>query len=438
MKKIIIPLILSVVVSSARSQSAAADSLGLQNLIDNVIGTYPALKKAGNDIVAMDAKIGLTKTAYLPDVSFSGSYSRVGPTTSITMPINGTSHTFSLFPENVYNATVSVNENIYDFGKTAKNLALDEQNKTLVMLSVDQVKQRLSTAVMLGYYSMGVLQESIKIKTEQLNNLKEHLSFIQKKADTGSATRYDITSTKVRISIIENQIVDLQTSLQIQTAQLNSYLGKPAESVLMLKKPVFTQQLVLSVDSLCGKAFANRTEMKISRQKEEVAKSKLDVVNVQNNPAINFFASGGYKNGYLNESLQDVGKLNFAVGVGVKVPLFDANRSKYTKVQAHAEMDSNQQETEVLKRNITNEIVECRSNVLSALKKVRQSELQLDQAQQAYGLAEVNYKAGAITNLDLLDTYNQLSDTQLMLFKTKIDYLVSFEKLKIAIGQQLY
>ena len=110
-------------------------------------------------------------------------------------------------------------------------------------------------------------------------------------------------------------------------------------------------------------------------------------------------------------------QLNFSVGVGLKVPIFDANRSKYTKIQTNADLEGTQQETEMLRRSITNEIVESRANAEAALKKVKQSELQLQQAMQAYHLADVSYQAGTVTNLDLLDSYTAVSESKLALFK---------------------
>ena len=342
-----------------------------------------------------------------------------------------------MFPPNIYNATISANQNIYDFGRTTKNLALDEKTKEMVQLTTEQIKQRLSTVVMGNYYAIIFLQEAILIKNDQLNNLNEHLLYVQKKAETGSATKYDIMSTKVRISVIENQKTDLQTALEVQVGQLNSLLGKTQTNSIVLKKEIRVTEILPSLDSLCNKAFAQRNEMKIARQKEEISKSRLEIIKVQNNPSLNAFASGGFKNGYL-ENYLDAGKLNYAVGVGLKVPIFDANRSKFTKIQAQADIEGNQQETELARRTITNEIVESRVNALASLKKVNQSELQLQQAQQAYDLAEVSYKSGVITNLDLLDSYTALSESKLALFKTKIDYSVSLLKLKLALGEKIY
>jgi len=289
-----------------------------------------------------------------------------------------------------------------------------------------------------NYYSIVFLQEAIKIKKEEIATLNEHLVFVQKKVATGSATNYEVLTTKVRISAIENQKTDLLNALQIQLGQLNSFLGKSQDTKLTVKNEVLAPQILASNDSLFAVAFDHRNEMKIARQKSTLADTRLKMANVQNNPSLNAFGTGGIKNGYFNDKYQDVGKLNFAVGVSIKVPLFDANRSKYTKIQANSDIQGNVQETELARRTIVNEVVESKANAQSALKKVHQSELQLEQALEAYSLAETNFRAGAITNLDMLDSSTSVAESRLALLKTKIDYSASILKLKLALGEQIY
>jgi outer membrane protein TolC len=338
----------------------------------------------------------------------------------------------------MYNVGISVNQTIYDFGKTEHSVTLDKNSKELIKVGTEQIKQKLSTAVLANFYSICFLQKAIQIKDEQLKNLFDHLNFVQKKEATGSATKYDILTTKVRISNIENQKTDLLTALEIQNAQLNSLMGKKADTQSIVKVDLVEKQILLSVDSLCNIAFNERVEMKMIRQKEAISKSRLDIIKFQNNPSIAAFANGGFKNGYFNSNLEDIGRLNYSIGVGFKMPLFDANRSKYLKIQANADLESNKDEMDLAKRSITNEVVEANAGVHSSLKKVKQSELMVHQAEQAYELANVSYTAGTITNLDLLDSYTALSDSKLGLFKTKIDYTVSQLRLKIALGEKLY
>ena len=433
--KLIIVLVLLplVVVHGQNTGKSTGDSLSLQGILNEVIHNYPAIRKAQIDIESSEAKIGLAKTAYLPDVNVSASYTLIGPTSSISIPNLGT---FQLYPANNYSAMLNISESIYDFGKTDKNVAYEKQNKELTGFSIEQLKQKLSAMMVGNYYSIVFLQEAIRIKDEELATLNEHLNFVQKKEATGSATKYEILTTKVRISAIENQKTDLLTALQIQQSQLNSFLGKSQDTKLLVKKELLSTQILVPNDSLFSFAYDHRNEMKIVMQKGKLADTRLKMVNSQNNPSLNFFGSGGLKNGYLPDI--SILTANYAVGIGLKVPLFDANRSKYNKVMAQSDIRGNAEDTELTRRSIVNEVVESRSNTESALKKVSQSELQVEQAQQAYTLAETNYQAGAITNLDLLDSFTALAESKLFLLKTKIDYSASLLKLKIALGEQIY
>jgi outer membrane protein TolC len=176
--------------------------------------------------------------------------------------------------------------------------------------------------------------------------------------------------------------------------------------------------------------------MKLALEKAKLASLRYNLVDAQNNPVINAFVSGGVKNGY-TPYLYDP-KANFVAGFGLKVPIFDGKRSKYNLEQAQSAIQSNDDETEIARRAIVNEVVEAEANVSASVKKVDQGELQLRQAAQAYDLAKVRFDSGVITNLELLDGSTAVSESRLMLLKSKIDYTVNLYKLKLAVGERLY
>jgi outer membrane protein TolC len=189
-------------------------------------------------------------------------------------------------------------------------------------------------------------------------------------------------------------------------------------------------------DSLISTAMQKRDEMKLANDKAKLAMLRYDFTSRQNSPLVNAFFSGGIKNGYIPDLNQP--KVNFAAGLGLKIPIFDGKRNKYNLVQAKSAIQSNDDETEITRRNIINEIVESQGNVRAAQKKVEQSELQYRQATDAYRLAKVSYESGVITNLELLDNSTALSESRLMLLKAKIDHTVNLYKLKSTIGERLY
>jgi outer membrane protein TolC len=420
-------------VGKVKSQPLATDSLSLKSIISEVVQNHPMVKKAMEDLNNSDSKIGYAKSATLPNVEFASSYSRIGPIENISIPNLGS---FSLMPHDNYTAGFNVNQTISDFGKTEKNISLEKQNKELNMQTVEDVRQKLSKAVISNYYALVYLQEAIKIKDEQINTLMEHLRFIQKKQETGSATQYEILTTQVRISAIENQKTDLETAKQVQTYQLNSLLGKPVSSAELVKNELNIALPGLQSDALIAAALQNRDEMKLSSEKAKLAEIRYNITDYQNKPILSGFLSGGVKNGYI--PYMNDPKANFVAGIGVKVPIFDGKRKMYNQLQAKSAIQVNDQETEIVRRNIVEEVVESQSNLIASRKKVDQSELQLHQATQAYALAKVSFDSGVITNLELLDGSTSVSESRLMLLKSKIDFTVNVYKLKSAIGERLY
>jgi len=410
-----------------------ADSISLNSILKQVLTTYPAIEKSTQELNGANARIGMARTGYYPDITLSSSYSHIGPVSSFNMPGYGT---FSLFPEDNFSATINYNQTIYDFGKTSLNVDYEKQNKDIVSLSSEQIKQKLSLAVINIYYSIVFLQDAVRIKNEQIATLNEHLQFIEKKQETGSATRYEILTTQVKISAIENQKTDLETVLKIQVCQLNSFLGEPENNKLVVRKELQEVQPVESTDSLLAFANITRMEIKLAIQKTVSAELRYNVIKNQNNPVFGFFSSAGIKNGYTPDI--NTGKANYIIGLSFRLPIFDAGRKKNGLLQVKADIQSNKEDIELTKRTVVNEVIESLANMQSAQKKITQSELQLKMADQAYNLAETSFKSGVITNLELLDSSTSRSEAGLSVLKAKIDYSLSLLKLKISLGEKIY
>jgi outer membrane protein TolC len=380
-----------------------------------------------------DAKIGLARTGYYPDVDISADYTRLGPTSVFDIPNLGS---FKLFPEDNYNISLNLRENVYDFGKTSANVDLENENKELASKTLDQMRQKLTLTVINTFYSLVYLQDAIKIKDEELANLNEHLEFVTKKNETGSSIKYEILTTKVKISTVESQKIDLQASRKIQLSILNSLLGQKENTELTVKKELNTDKPLIPEDSLVSVAVGHRDEVAIAKEKAAIAELRYKAANTHDNPSINIFASGGWKNGYIPDLT--IWKANYVAGVGVKIPLFDASRTKNELLVAQSYIQSSNYDTQVISRNISNEVIENSANLAAADRKVGQFDLQLHHAKEAFELAKVNFQAGGITNLDLLDAATTVSESSLMLLKAKIDYVQSIYRLKAALGERLY
>jgi outer membrane protein TolC len=253
---------------------------------------------------------------------------------------------------------------------------------------------------------------------------------------TGAATEYQVLTTKVKISTVESQKVDLKAAMTAQQAALNSLLGNGQSTGPVVMTELIVDPPVIPADSILSYAFHNRDEVLINEKRTSLAELKLGMTKLQNKPLLSFEATGGAKNGYL----PDLAKFtpNYVLGLGLRIPLFDGMKNKYNIAQAQSGITSISYESELTKRNISNEVFESEAFMFAAFKKVNQSELQLKQALKAYSLAETSFKSGIITNLDLLDANTSVSESSLMLLKARIDYAASVYKLRAALGERIY
>jgi outer membrane protein TolC len=420
-------------VNESGSNDQLSDSLTLKEIIELAITTHPYVRVAEEAVNNADTRINLAKTGYYPQVDMNANYSNVGPVTTITIPDVGS---IQLFPENNYSASINYRQVIYDFGRTRQNIVFENENKAVSEQSLEQAKQKLSLLAVNNYYTLLFLQSAIRIKEEQLSALKEHLDHINKMMETGSATEYQVLSTKVRISAVESQKVELEAAIKTQQAFLNTLIGNDQLSHPVVKNEVVEVLPAIPADSLLSYALTHRDEVILNQKRTSMAELRYGITKLQYRPVLNFGATGGAKNGYVPDLNQI--KANYVVGLGLRVPIFDAMQTKYNLAQAQSAITSLSYESDYIKRNVSNDLVDAETYMLASEKKVSQYSLQLEQAMKAYSLAVISFNTGVITNLDLLDSNTSVSESRLLLLKAKIDYAASIYKFKAALGERIY
>jgi outer membrane protein TolC len=429
-KYIFISLIMSLIAASATAQT---DTLLLDSALVRVLRSHPSLLEAQEAVNVAESQVSIAKSAYLPTVTGSASYTRVAPVSEI--PFGGV--VFKMNPENNYNLSVNYSQILYDFGKTSHSVDFEKSNKSVIEQNMETLKQKLAMNTISTYYTLAYLDKVISIKDEEIKSLENHLHFIEVKTKTGSATQFDILSTKIKISNIQSQKIDLLSTRSIQQAQLNNLLGKSVDSQIAISYSFLTKLKTASLpDSLVSYAYQHRNELTVISKQMEMNSLQVRIAESQNNPVLAVFANAGAKNGYpvnLNEI-----KPNIAAGVSFTMPLFDGFRKRSSIQIAHSRTNTLNYQLDNTKRNITNEVVNAQMLVRSNLTKIDQYKLQVEQSDEAVKLATVSYEAGAITNLELLDAEINLAESKLMLVKSQIDYQISLTALDLAIGNRLY
>lgn len=143
----------------------------------------------------------------------------------------------------------------------------------------------------------------------------------------------------------------------------------------------------------------------------------------------------GAKNGY--QPHLDRLKMNYTAGVTLRIPIYDGGNRRSEKIIGQSRTAQADAAIRLLEKQVENEIVACYNDLHSSRTKIELLALQVKVAEETYRQAEVNYREGAITNLELLTSSTNVTNTKLQLEQEKINYTLMYYQLMVAIGRTI-
>ncbi len=431
-KIILITSILSLIIlSNGYSQQITSDSLTLQQAIKLTLTNQPLLNEAVEGINAAEAKIKEQNSSYYPNVNGDLSYTRIGPIPTIQFGGGG----FKLAPDNNYDAHISASQLVYDFGRRNALMDLVKSYKLSAEDKLNLVKNNLSYRTVQAFYSILFLEKSIRVKDEQINTLKQHIDLANKKVQSGSATDFDVLTTEVKKAAVENEKIDIVNALNKQKIYLKSLLGWPSGKELKLSGVFNHDTTSIDVESMIDEAFQKRHEMKLAKDAEQSAMLSKQVASNTDNPDLSVFGSYGFKNGY--EPNLDVLRGNWAAGINASIPIFNGNIKDAKVEEAEANLKSSSAKILELERKIKTEVEQAAADLQSSKSKLKTTEIQVKHAQDAVSRAEIRYRDGVITNLDLIDAETSLAEAELLRLRVSYENVINTYSLMEAIGKEV-
>lgn len=430
MKKNIFSIIIIFIILSKclYSQNSVSGNLTLDEAISLALKNQPLIESAEDNLKAAEAKINEQKSFDYPNVEGNLSYNRLGPVSSIQF--GGGS--FLLYPANNYNADVSANYTLYDFGKKSALLDLAKSFKLTSAENINFVKNQLSYKTVYLFYSILYLEKSLKVKNDEIKTLEQHLDITQKRVNSGTATDFDVLTVKVRVASAENERTDIQNAINKEKIALRDLLGLPSGQEINLSGELNLITQTTNSDSLLAQAFVQREEMKIAKDENNSLELQKHVASLGDLPKLNIMGDYGIKNGFMPNLNALRG--NWVLGVSANIPIFNGFRKDAQVQEAEANLDANSAHISALKRKIKTEVDQSISQLKTSQAQLTTAELQVEQAKQAVQRAKISYENGVITNLDLLDAETSLAKAELLNLRVIYQNVANTYDLKEAIG----
>ena len=411
--------LLLIMTQIAGAQTAPAE---LIELIKKALDNYPKLKEANEYVNLSEAKKDLAYGAYMPVISGDASYRYGKPTPSISIPLGpNITKEIAFLPANNFDLGLKLQQPIWDFGRTGANIQKSKSDIATSKDNLENTKNIVAYQVAQVYFGIVFLNKSVDVQNEQIKLLEANEKLISDKIKNGDALKFDLLSTQVKKNNAQNRLIDLQTQLKKQYDLLNMVTANSTYDYITDKtvdKKLFSADAV-SVD--------NNFDIKVLNDKLSTANWDVKIAKRGWLPSLVANASAGYKNGFV----PDINKLmfNYNVGVGLNVPIFSSARPNYQTKISKINLQATTYALEAQKLSLNKDISQAKNDVAATENKLKNYELQVEQANEALSLANTRYRGGVITNLELLTAQTNLQDAQLG--KIQLEYNLLLSKLDL-------
>ncbi len=420
--------------AQAQQGSVLSDSLTLDGTIRSVLDANPAITSLEEEVNAATSRVQQTRGGFLPQVTGTATYTRIDPVVKLQLAPDAPA--FQLAPNNNYDAHITLQYGLLDFGKKEASYNLAESRRLTAQDQIAVTRRDLAYAAAQAYYNILFVRESIKVQDQQIASLRQHEREMEKRVEGGVSTKFDVTTTQVRITQAENVKIDLQNQLRNQQVQLARLLHKPEYLEVPVRGTLAYQPQAVDVEAALARATETRPEIKMARDAENTAAMNLKFIERSNKPVLGVGAQLGGKNGYLPNLEQF--RPNSVGVVQLSVPIYDGNKNKNQRVEAQANIRGAQARTQDAQEQVRADVRQAANNLQSSTARYNNAVVQINQASDALTRAKARYRYDVGTNLDVLDAETSLAQARLARLQAIYNYTQGQYQLKRATGEQIW
>jgi outer membrane protein TolC len=436
MKRFLLSLILVVPAAAADTNTVTLDEA-----VRIALERHPDVAKARTAADALKGKIREVRAQALPDVSINGVFTRVRDPGLLN------SSGIDQFPPELINALLPTGVNLFDYritvkqplytaGKvgTALRLASVEAEGSLV--DVDRTEQDLALQVVKAFYALLWAEKYERQVDETQRQKQQHADMARTRFKNGVATEVDVLRLEVAVANGEPDLARARNAIRQARALLNYYLSRPIEAPTEVSGDFLEKAWEEpDLEALSREAFRRRPELSRLRIAERSAGMQLKLARAENRLRADFAANYGISS-RLPSNLMSSEFKRWDFSVNFTLPVFDGFKRSGMVWQATALERAARLERGKVEQQVRLALQQGLDDLSAAQETVAAARANLKQAEKVLEMTENNYKFGAATPLDIVDSQTAVSVARTNLLRGLFDYSVARASLRWAMGEK--
>jgi len=406
----------------------AGEPLTLDQCTAIALKFHPSLRANLATIEASKARVEQALAAYYHQLNLSSSYSTFTSNFSspgVTVQPSGNRWTFY----DVFSSGLSLNQNIYDFGRTSNSVRISRENAKASEEEIATTRQAVILNVKQAYFGVLQTQRLIRVSEETVKQSNLHLEQARGFFQAGTRPKIDVTKAEVDLANAELGLIRAKNNYQVARINLNNAMGLretlnfAVEDILDFKPREFILERILE------SAYAQRPEILQLQARQRSMEATIKLAQSTYYPTLSGTAAYLYRGTDFNNLYWD-----WSLGATFTIPLFSGFSTPNQVAESRANLKNLQAQEESLKLNIRLEAEQAYLGLKEADERIRVTEKSLSQAQENYDLASGRYQVGVGYPLELTDAEVLLANARANHIQALYDYKVAEARIEKAMG----
>jgi outer membrane protein len=402
----------------------------LRDCIDLALKNQPAIRAAQWNVNAGYGRETQAASPYLPQVSASTGYSE-------SRSLGGA---FGESTTKSYTTTLSVNQVLYDFGKTGNALDAARWGTRSSQQDLARIVQEAVLNVKQAYFALLQAKKLVLVEQKTVEQTESHLRQAQAFFRAGSKPRYDVTRAEVDVNNARLGLINANSSVRIRTIALNNAMGADPGQAIEIDDAFPPPREMPSLEKTLDDALKNRPELSKADADIETARARVRAEEANYLPTLS--ATGAYN---WASGTQDLGSFNgvplqgdvqnsWNAGVTLSVPLYQGGLTKGRVSEARANLMALEMQRDSLKQSIGLEVNQSYADMDSARLRIEVMESSLQKARENLELAQGRYEAGIGPYIEVTDAQLSAVQAETDYVQAQYDYQLSVARLMKAMG----
>lgn len=293
----------------------------------------------------------------------------------------------------------------------------------------------MRNAVIESYLPVLLIEENINLLDKNISNLEKLFFETREFYKAGFAEQLDMDRQELSLANLQVERENLLRQKELAVANLKFVIGYPLEEPLSVTDNLEAMLLEATDEALVADIdLLRRPEFELLNQAILMNEFNIKLNKAGYLPTLRAF--GNVQQQYQGQDFQSgFWAPSSFVGLNLNVPIFDGlgKKAKIQRAQLDLETAKNQQKD--LERAITLEVKNARTNYFNARRRLNSQQNNLGLAERIYQTAQVKYREGIGSSLEINQAEQSLYATQSNYMQALYDLLLAKAKLEMALGQ---